>query len=128
MTGTSKSPRESQRETGISRSIVRGIAKDDLKLKIIRRCEVQQLSDSASKKKLRPCMRIKQRMTVAKIERTLFNDEKIFTELTPINTQNDRVYARVLKNEMRNKLLKGVVNLLLLTEEPIYCVLIGFTS
>ena len=34
--GTSKSPRESQLETGISRSIVRRIAKDDLKLKIFR--------------------------------------------------------------------------------------------
>src|SRR5688572_26326732 len=35
--GTSKSPREIQRETGISRSTVRRIAKDDLKLEIFRR-------------------------------------------------------------------------------------------
>jgi len=43
--GTSKSRPENQRETAISRSIVkalRGIAKDDLKLKIFRRREVQQ--------------------------------------------------------------------------------------
>ena len=39
--GTSKSPREIQSETGISRSTVRRIAKDDLKLKIFRRREVQ---------------------------------------------------------------------------------------
>ena len=35
--------REIQRETGISRSTVRRRAKDDLKLKIFRRREVQQL-------------------------------------------------------------------------------------
>ena len=60
--------REIQWETGISRSIVRCIAKDDLKLKIFRRREVQQLSDSEAKKRLQACMRIKQRMTVDKIE------------------------------------------------------------
>ena len=37
------------------------------------------------------------RMSVDKIERTWFSDEKIFTVQTPTNTQNDRVYARVLK-------------------------------
>ena len=57
---------EIQRETGISRSTVRRIAKDDLKLKIFRRREVQQLSDSDAKKRLqaRIHVRIKQRMTV----------------------------------------------------------------
>jgi len=53
--GTSKSPREIQRETGISRSTVRRHAKDDLKLKIFRRREVQQLSDSDAKKWLEAC-------------------------------------------------------------------------
>jgi len=44
--GTSKSPHEIQRETCISRRTVRrNMAKDGLKLKIFRRCEVQQLSD-----------------------------------------------------------------------------------
>ena len=56
-------------KTGISRSIVRRIAKDDLKLKIFRRREVKQLSDSDAKKRLQACMRFKQRMTVDKIER-----------------------------------------------------------
>jgi len=92
MTGTSKSPPESQRETAISRSIVRGIAKDDLKLKIFHRCEVQQLSDSDAKKWLRACMRRKQRMTVDKIERTCFSDEKMLTVQTPTNTQDDCCY------------------------------------
>src|SRR5678815_5297342 len=93
--GTSKSPREIQRETG--RSTVRRIAKDDLKLKIFRRREVQQLFDSDAKKPLEACRRLKQRMTVDKIEKTWFSDEKIFTVQTPSNTQNDRVYACVRK-------------------------------
>src|SRR6218665_1196662 len=120
---------EIQRETGISRSTVRRTAKDDLKLKIFRRREVQQLSDSDANKWLQACMRIKQRMTVDKIERTWFSDKKIFTAQTPTNTQNDLVYARVLKKrDLTAGSIKCVVNLLLLTEKMITCVMIGFTS
>ena len=85
---------EVKREIAISRSIVRAIAKDDLKLKIFRRHEVQQLSDSDAKKWLRACMHLKQRMTVNKTERTWFIDEKILTVQTPTNTQNDRVLKK----------------------------------
>src|SRR6218665_2270626 len=104
--GTCKSPREIQCETGISRNTVRRIAKDDLKLKIFRRREVQQLSDSDAKKRLQACMRLKQRMTVDKIERTWFSDEKIFTAQTPTNIHNDRVYARVLKKQDVTQIVK----------------------
>src|SRR6218665_1285911 len=79
---TSKSPREIQSETGISRSTVRRIVKDDSKLKIFRRREVQQLSNSDAKKLLQTCMRLMQRTTVDKIERTWFSDKKIFTDIT----------------------------------------------
>ena len=61
--GTSKSPRKIQRETGIDRSTVRCISKDDLKLKIFHRREVQRLSDSDAKKWLQACKRLKQSMT-----------------------------------------------------------------
>jgi len=73
-------------------------------------------------------MRLKQRMTVDKIERTWFSDKKIFTAQTPANTQNDRVYSRVLKKrDLTPGSAKCVVNLLLLTEKMITCVMIGFT-
>src|SRR5213082_1900553 len=49
--GTSKSPREIERETGISRSSVRRIAKRDLNLKTFRRREVQLLSDADIRKR-----------------------------------------------------------------------------
>src|SRR6218665_2191636 len=109
--------REIQRENWyFYRSTVRRIAKDDLKLKIFRRRQVQQISDSDAKKRLQACMRIKQRMTVDKIERTWFSDEKIgiFTAQTPTNTQNDHVYARVLiKRDLTPGSVKCVVDLLL---------------
>ena len=73
-------------------------------------------------------MRIKQ-CTVDKIERTWFSDGKIFTAQTPTNTQNDHVYARVLKKrDLTPGSVKCVVNLLLLTEETITYAMIGFTS
>jgi len=107
--GTSKSPREIERETGISRSSVRRIAKKDLNLKIFRRREVQQLSDADTVKRLNACKRLKLRMTPEKINKTWFSDEKIFTVQTPTNSQNDRVYASV--NHKRDvtpaRLLKG---------------------
>jgi len=54
-------------------------------------------------------MRLKQRMTVDKAERTRLSDEKIFTAKTLTNTQNDRVYARVLKKRVvtTGRRLKG---------------------
>ena len=56
---TSKSPREIERETGISRSPVRRIAKRDLKLKTFRRHQVQSLSDTDAQKRLVACRRLK---------------------------------------------------------------------
>ena|SRR6218665_2478657 len=99
--GTRKS-REIQRETSISKRQTHCKAYSErrfnLKLKIFRRREVQQLSESDAKIRLQACMRLKQRMTVDKIERTWFSDEQIFTVQIPTNTQSDHVYARVLKN------------------------------
>ena len=68
-------------------------------------------------------------MTVDKIERTWFSDEKIFTAKTTTNTQNYRVYTSVLKKRnLTPGSVKCVANLLLLTEKTITCVMIGFTS
>src|SRR6478609_4322222 len=107
--GTSKSPREIERATGISRSTVKRIAKHDLSLKVYRRREVQKLSGVDSIKRLTACKRLKKRMTDEQIDRTWFSDEKIFTVQTPTNTQNDRVYANVsFKREVvPARLLKG---------------------
>jgi len=107
--GTSKSPREIARETGISHSSVRRIVKKDLHLKTFRRREVQLLSNIDKKKRLDACRRLKVRMTADKMSRTWFSDEKIFTVQTPTNPQNDRVYAAVsVKRDVApERLLKG---------------------
>src|SRR6218665_1565332 len=69
--GTSKSPREIERETGISRRNVqrRPIAKFDLRLKTFRRREVQLLSHADRVKRLAACKRLSRRLTVAKLAR-----------------------------------------------------------
>ena len=93
--GTSKSPREIARETGILHSSVVRIAKNDLQLKVFRRREVQSLTAADNLKRLNACKRLKKRMTRNKISRTCFSDKKIFTVETPSNSQNDCVYASV---------------------------------
>jgi len=85
--GTSKSPREISRETGISHSSVVRIAKNDLQLKVFRRREVQSLTASDKLKRLNACKRLKKRMTQSKISRTWFSDEKIFTVETPLTAR-----------------------------------------
>lgn len=107
--GTSKSPREISRETGISRSSVQRIAKRDLRLKTYRRQELQLLSPADKQKRLMACLRLKKIMTKRKISHTWFSDEKIFTVATPSNTQNDRLYskAKTKRDVSPNRLIKG---------------------
>ena len=93
--GTSKSPREIAKETGISHSSVARIAKNDLQVKVFRRRKVQSLTAADKLKRLNACKRLKKRTTRNKISRTWFSDEKIFTVETPSNSQKDRVYASV---------------------------------
>lgn len=107
--GTSKSPREIARQTGISYSSVRRIVKRDLHLKTFRRRQVHLLSNADKKKRLNACRRLKERMTEDKVARTWFSDEKVFTVQTPTNTQNDRIYsvAAVKRHVPPERLLKG---------------------
>ena len=70
--GTSKSPREISRETGISRSWVQRIAKGDLKLKVYWHQELQLLLPADKEKWLNACKRLKKTTTKRKISRTWF--------------------------------------------------------
>src|SRR6218665_3337644 len=107
--GTNKSPREIERETGISRRTVQRIAKFDLRLKTFRRREMQLLPHVDRVKRFAACKRLSRRLTVAKLARTWFPDEKIFTVQTPTNSQNDQMYANVAikRNIPSERLLKG---------------------
>jgi len=70
--GTSKSPREISRETGISRSSVQRIAKRDLKLKVCQLQELQLLLPADKEKRLNACKLLNKTMTKRKISRMVF--------------------------------------------------------
>ena len=89
-----KSPREIQRETGISRSSVQRIVKQDLHLKTYKRMIGHKLNESVKLKCLQRSRRLLERFPNERSVRSIwFTDEKIFTIATPVNSQNDRVYS-----------------------------------
>jgi AraC-like DNA-binding protein len=89
-----KSPREIQRETGISRSSVQRIVKQDLQLKTYKRMIGQKLNESVKLKRLQRSRQLLERFPNERSVRSIwFTDEKIFTIATPVNSQNDRVYS-----------------------------------
>lgn len=91
---THKSPREILRETGISLSSVRHIAKHDLKLRTFKRMRGQKLNDDCRIKRQQRCQQLLQRFPNQRSVRGIwFTDEKIFTVASPTNAQNDFVYS-----------------------------------
>jgi len=108
--GTSKSPREIQKVTGISRSSVRRTAKRDLRLNVFRRKKAQLLFDADRQKRIKCCTPLLRRRRLLNVDTVWFSDEKIFTVQPPINTQNDRVYAAASKKSSvaNRRLIKAV--------------------
>ena len=97
-----KAPRETARETGISHSSVRRIAKFDLNLTPFKRVKGQKLSGKDEEKRKKQAAKLLRIV----LKKTFFTDEKIFTVDMPRNTQNDRVYADVTKkNEISDERL-----------------------
>ena len=89
-----KSPREIQRETGVSRSSVVRIIKNDLHFKAFKRVVAQKLNTDCKVKRLQRCRQLLARFPSERSVRSIwFTDEKTFTVATPLNSQNDRVYA-----------------------------------
>ena len=89
-----KSPREIERETGIPRSSVRRIIKQDLQLKTYKRVIGQKLNESVKLKRLQRSRQLLERFPNERSVRSIwFTDEKTFTVATPVNSQNDRVYS-----------------------------------
>lgn len=93
-----KSPREIERQTGISRSTVQRIVKKDLALNQYKRKIGQQLNSDCKMKRIQRSQELLQRFPTDRRVRSIwFTDEKTFTVATPVNTQNDRVYAQASK-------------------------------
>ena len=101
-----KTPREIARETGISHSSVRRIAKFDLNLTPFKRVKGQKLSAKDEEKRKKRAAKLLRIVLKRSLKKTFFTDEKIFTVDTPRNTQNDRVYADATKkNEISDERL-----------------------
>jgi hypothetical protein len=93
-----KSPREIERETGIPRSSVRRIVKQDLQLKTYKRVIGQTLNENCKLKRLQRSRQLLERFPNERsIKSIWFTDEKSFTVSTPVNPQNDRLYSAELK-------------------------------
>jgi len=96
-----KTPREIQRETGISRSSVCRIAKYDLQLRSFKRMSCQNLNDDCRIKRLHRCQQLLKRFPNDRSVRSVwFTDEKVFIVASPVNAQNDRVYSSATRKDI----------------------------
>ena len=88
-----KSPREIEKETGISRSTVSRIVKQDLQLKMYKRIAGQMLNENYKLKRLQCSQQLLERFPNERNVRSIwFTDEKSLAIATPVNSQNDCVY------------------------------------
>lgn len=92
---THASQRQIAQELGISKTSVHRIINQDLRLQAFKRIRGQKLSDPDREKRVVRSRKMLRSLTVVRLEKTFFSDEKIFTVDTPLNSQNDRVYAPV---------------------------------
>lgn len=89
-----KSPREIERETGISRRTVQRIVKQDLQLQTYKRVIGQVINENCEIKRQQRSQQLLDRFPNERSVRSIwFTDEKTFTLATPVNSQNDRVYT-----------------------------------
>jgi len=89
-----QSPREIERDFGISRSSVRRIIKHDIQLKTFKRVSGQVVNVDCKTKRLERCQQLLMKYpTERSVRGVWFTDEKLFTVAAPVNAQNDRVYS-----------------------------------
>ena len=103
--GTSMSSREIATELRISQTSVMNIAKKDLGMKCFKRIAGQVLNVAARKKRLSRCRRLMRRLTVSKIKKVFFTDEKAFYLDPPVNNQGKRVWCVGKKRDLPSERL-----------------------
>lgn len=91
--GTSKSTREIARELGINHMSVWNIVKKDLKLKAFTRVPGQILTTATREKRLSRCKRLLRRLTLTKLKKVFFTDEKAFYIDPPVSSHGRRVWG-----------------------------------
>lgn len=103
--GTSMSTRQIAKELQISEKSVRRIAKEDLKMSAFRRVPAQIISDATKAKRLQRCRQLLRRLTVGATKKVFFTDEKIFYTNPPTNNQNNRVWSKGKKSQIKTSRL-----------------------
>jgi len=91
--GTHRSQRQIARETGISRSSVQRIIKKDLNLKCLKKFQAQELTEANKLTRFVRAKQLLKKYPEHLVDFIWFTDEKLFTVATPVNLQNDRLYA-----------------------------------
>ena len=93
---THRSVRQISRETGIRRSSVHNIIKQDLRLKCLKKKAAQELTVRNKQARLERCRQLLflRKYPPHAVYFIWFSDEKLFTVAAPSNLQNDRVYVR----------------------------------
>ena len=82
------------RETGIHHSSVVRIIQDELHLKCVKKRYAQELSEANCITRLSRAKKLS-KFADSAIDFIFFTDEKVFTVASPLNLQNDRIYADV---------------------------------
>jgi len=85
--------REIARETGILRSFVVRIIKKDLRLKCFKRRRAHDLTDQNCAARLTCSRLLLKKFPKSAVDFIFFTGEQVFTVASPVNSQNDRVYA-----------------------------------
>lgn len=90
---THHTTRQIARETGIPRSSVSRIIREDLHLKCVKKRRAQQLTEANCLTRLKRAKQLLAKFPPSAVDFIFFTDEKVFTIAPPVNLQNDRVYV-----------------------------------
>ena len=88
-----RTTRQIARETGIHRSSIVRIIRDELHLKCVKKRHVQELTEANCITRLSHAKKLLSKFPESAVDFIFFTDEKIFTVAPPVNLQNDRVYS-----------------------------------
>ena len=90
---THRTTRQIARETGIHRSSVVRIIRDELRLKCVKKRHAQELTEANCITRLSRAKKLLSKFPESAVDFIFFTDEKVFTVTPSVNLQNDRVYA-----------------------------------
>jgi inhibitor of nuclear factor kappa-B kinase subunit alpha len=91
--GTHRSLNEIAREIEVSRSTVRNIVHNELKLKCLKKKRAQELTEANKFTRFVRAKQLLRHYPQSKVHFIWFTDEKLFTVAAPKNAQNDRLYV-----------------------------------